>query len=227
MRDRPELQIFETPNYIICEGISDKCFLQWLINERNLPACDIWFPTVADDNSGGHSKFESYLSISIGIESFIENTKRVVVLTDNDVNPAERFEETRQMLTNVGFNAPASPKVFVSTENLPDVAIFMLPSEGKNGTLESYLLPSMHEKWGLEVALNQFVAASPANDWALNKQAKAKVQSMLSVTCKTHPFTGLGHLWTQRKPEFHMSPTHPSFDELSEFIQSLSEPIAS
>lgn len=221
MRDRPDPQIFETPNYILCEGISDKCFLQWIIRERNLPKCDIWFPMVGDDDAGGHSKFGSYLTVSIGIESFIQNTMRVVVLADNDIDAPQRFEETRQMLTDVGFNAPTKPKEFVPTDNLPDVAIFMLPTEGEIGTLESYLLPSMHDKWGLEAAVDQLVAASPANGWPFNKQSKAKLQSILSVTCKTHPFTGLGHLWTQRKPEFHMDPAHSSFDELSEFLGSL------
>jgi hypothetical protein len=84
---------YARPWLILCEGESDKRFLQGLIDVRGLPQeFQVEHPGIEGD-SGGRSKFGAFLRGISTSESFIENVRAVLVVSDNDDVPADSFRE--------------------------------------------------------------------------------------------------------------------------------------
>ena len=213
---------------IICEGGADKAFFAELIRRRSLPDFQIQYPRREGDDTGGFHKYGRFLNEIQINEGFIQNVRAILVTADNDDDPATRFTEIQEQIRNVGgYGVPDLPlQVARSVRDLPNIVIMMMPPDGTPGNLESVLLPAAYSKWpGLQSPLTDYINSSPAKDWEPRKQAKARLRSIVSATCKQKPDTPYSLLWG-RPEEYHIPVDHDSLDSIADILERFGDMIA-
>lgn len=209
---------FDKERLLLCEGSMDKTFFEELIAARGLPEFQVQFPLGALDSTGGISKFGHFLKGNIN-EQFLKIVRGVLVVADNDDNPAGNFALVRQQIRDAGYGEPMRELEFVpSPQPLPPIAIMMLPLNGQKGNLESVIKPAAFEKWpDLEQPVNAYCAASPANDWSVGKQDKMKLQSIIAATCEANPYCTVSTLYRENA-QYHIPLGSPLFADVAQVL---------
>lgn len=213
---------------IVCEGDADRTFFNELILKRGLPDFQVRFPGRKGDESGGWTKYGRYLDEIKLNEGFIKNVKAILVVGDNDDDPATRFTEIQEQIRQAGgYGIPdAELRVARSANNLPDIVIMMLPLNGQPGNLEHCLIPAALSKWpDLEAPLEEYIRCSPASGWPERKKSKTRMQCILAATCRQDPNTSLSWLWG-RPDEYHIPLDNACFDEVANILQGFGNIIA-
>jgi hypothetical protein len=206
---------FDKPYLLLCEGVGDKLFFDRLIENRNIERC---FSTHYPARHGhGRSAFGSFLLSASINESFISTVKAILIVSDNDDNQVKSFTEVQEEVKKTELPVPQAVQLVATSKEYPRVVVLMIPI-GDVGNLESLCLQSAHSKWGLETELDQFMQSTPAARWALGKQAKMKMQTILAATNSQQPDTGFAAHWKQ--PEtFRVPLSHACFDGIAIFLQ--------
>lgn len=208
---------FEQPWLLLCEGVGDLNFFTTLFKTHGIGGFHIRFPQKENAYGGGVTNFGKDLSnISVN-QSFLDNVKSVLVVSDNDVDMKKSFEQVQKELTESKFPVPTAERTVAKKANYPSVVVLMLPI-GRTGNLESLCLESAYTKWALKTPLDEFVAKCPANGWDIGKQAKMRAQTILAATNNKQPDTGFASHWKQ-KEEFQIPVDHACFDSLVRFLR--------
>jgi hypothetical protein len=202
---------FDRPWLLLCEGPGDQRFFERLFETHNIGQdFSIRFPHREGKWNGGRSAFGNDLKlISVG-QSFIDEVKAILIISDNDSDPAKSFAEVQAELQKAGFGVPPAERIISRKAGYPHVVALMLPI-GKLGNLETLCLEAAHSKWGLKAELDTFVASSPAKDWSQGKQSKMRIQTMLAATNSNQPDCGFTGHWKQ-PAEFQIPLDHPCFN---------------
>ncbi len=213
---------FSKPWFLLCEGQADKRFLDSLLQQRGLEGeFRIEHPQREEDGAGGRGKFGAKLNGLLANESFLQSVKGILVVSDNDDDPNASFADVQQQLRQVeGIEVPHAPRVVVRNRGLPAVSVLMIPFDGSPGNLESVCLPSAYEKWAnhsLQQKVDAFVSDLPVASWSGNKQAKARMHTIIAATCEPKPDASFSLYWTV-KEDFRIPVSHASFDGIAEFI---------
>jgi hypothetical protein len=215
------------PWLIVCEGESDKRFLNQLIQVRAIPnEFQVRCPGREPDNRGGRSKIGPWLDAARGATGW-DNIYGVLLISDNDDNPAASFDEVRASLTAGQWKAiPAAERTVATGVDLyVDTVILMLPP-GQAGSLETLCLTAAYSKWqNIKIPLDTFVQAVGVNVWSANREAKMRLASLIAATCNARPDTGfVGHWWEDAR--YHVPLNEPVFDDLADFLRGFSALIA-
>lgn len=216
---RTPANTFEWPWLLLCEGESDKRFLDRLIESRGIASeFYVQFPDRHGGNQAGRSLFGRYLNtVATTSESFMQNVRAVLVVSDNDDDPDKSLAEVQQQLRDAGgFGVPDDEKIVANAAGFPDTVILMIPF-GERGNLETLCLSAAYAKWALEPQLDAFIAGTPAHEWAFGKQSKSRIQVTLAVTCETKPDTSFANHWLERE-EFRIPLDHECFNDLVSFL---------
>ncbi|MCB1423255.1 MAG: hypothetical protein KDJ69_12470 [Nitratireductor sp.] len=214
---------FEKECLLICEGVGDKRFFQKLFLSRGIGG-DIEVKSVnenIDGQSGGRGNMGNYLKAVQENENFIENVKIIIIVSDNDEDVNASFLEVQKQLRIADLPVPENVQELVHRRNKKSVAVLMVPP-GQIGNLESMCLPAAISKWGLQEELDEWVAATPASTWPLGKQAKVKIQALISAHHKRLPETGFAAHW--RSDEQLCTPlNHATFNDVVSFLERVPE----
>lgn len=211
---------FKTPWLILCEGSSDKIFFDGLIAAKGLSSkFYVQFPDREGSSKGGVSKYENWLRTAyVASSSFKSNVEAVIVVADKDDDADASFREVqRQLQATEGFPIPSSERTLARKENYPAVAILMIPIE-ELGNLETLCLRSANDKWHLSIASEKFLAASPAANWSISKQSKAKLNAIIAVTCEANPDASLAQHWREHI-NYHVPRDHECFKAIARFLE--------
>ncbi len=204
---------------ILCEGWGDKGFFINLIKKRNLPEFQIIFPRQFPGDTGGWTKFGRFLSGVSTQEDFLTTVKAILIVADNDSNPAERFNEIRKQIASAGYNAPTSELTASTTDNLPAIVVAMLPLGGVSGSLETVCLEAAYSKWpDLKNPLDGYISQAPAAKWPNSKHDKARIDCLLAATCEQDPTASLATLWTRKPDQYHIPTDHKCFDPIAKVL---------
>jgi len=199
---------------LYCEGSSDKAFFLALIKKHNLPDFQVRFPLGADEETGGWTQFGRSLHKAKPVTGF-EHVRAILIVTDNDDCPKERFEAIQEQLRidAPGFGVPTRPlEAARSTCTLPAIVVMMLPLDGSNGNLETSCLISAYDQWPeMRAPIDSYTANTPAGQWDDLKQAKMRIQCIIAARCRQNPYTTLSRLW-DKPEEYHIPLDHPSFN---------------
>jgi hypothetical protein len=210
----------ERPCLILCEGETDKRFLDRLITQREIPnEFQVKFPTRGTDNRGGRSKFGPWLSAAYESADFEQHVRAVLIVSDNDTDPAASLQEVKDSLTKSdGFPIPGAEREVARKDGFPPVAILMIP-HGAQGGLETLCVTAAYSKWpDLEQPVEAFMASTPAANWSPGKQSKMKLQSIIATSCSPRPDAGFsGHWW--EIDQYHIPLDHDQFDEIADFLR--------
>jgi Protein of unknown function (DUF3226) len=210
---------FEGPVYVVCEGNSDRGFLEHLIDSRQLAGFTVGYPTSETAGADGVSGIRKLL-LAIDTSSDRPKLKGLLVIVDADENPAQRFAEIRGALAAMGcdIREPFAPRR-VEGKNLT-VEVFLMPGRGRKGTLEHLLLDGVFERnRQLESCVNGFrdCLKGPAA-WPDNKQAKMRLHALIAGCCEEEPSTNLATLWNKKGNPIPLASA--KFDELVETLRA-------
>ena len=206
------------PRLILCEGQGDASFIRHLIKERNLPPFDILYPAQPYTETGGVNGFREMLE-ALSLFHGFRTLKGILVLSDNDDNPANAFRSVSEQISSAeGYKAPSQPLEVVRTGSVLPLVVVMLPWKDLPGNLEQLCLISSCESYpAIRACLDEYVTCTDVNKWGPTKQSKMKMRCMLSSTCNSDPNTSLVYAWSRVENLIPLN--HGCFDQIADFLR--------
>lgn len=225
MRGRQE---FAQKRLIIAEGYDDAVFVTQLIRTpaRRLPPFDIWANEELG-SVGGNTGFTRAI-MAADMKRNFDNVDDVVILADNDVDPNKSFISICNQIKNAKstgnlskkWAVPATPGVKMTGD--PSVSIWMFPSAGQQGCLETLLWQAIRNQNGHAANVACVEAAcrcSGADKWPLSKLDKAKVRVFLSLVCQDNPAVSFHNLWRDFPSLIPMNQS--AFTPFADFLRAI------
>jgi hypothetical protein len=210
------------PPVLLCEGARDAAFFGHLIESRKLSRFHVTYPTDPVDTpntqTGGVNGFAEKLQ-AVKVGSKYRGLSSILIVADNDDDPDESFRKVQEQVRLAGdFGVPEHPLQQARSADGVVVAIMMVPWTGLPGSLESLCLPSMYGKWPAgQACLEAFCACTGTTAWSTTKQAKMRVQVLLSAHCERDPNTTLRYAWSEGRGD-PIPLDHKCFDQVVEFL---------
>ncbi len=215
------------PKLIICEGPSDVEFLRALIVARGLPqVCIRHTGDIYKSSRGGIDKISAFLTGIVVWEGFYDLTD-ILILADNDLNPAENFEKVRQQIIDakpvatppVVYPVPDAP--LTKAAGNPSITICMMPGGNQHGNLETLCLPSARSaNQAATECVAQFAQCAGADQWEeITLRSKMEMHSLLAIQHREDPSIGLRNIWRENPAVIPLD--HASFTPIAEVIRNL------
>ncbi len=204
---------FDGPVYVLCEGPADVRPVQRLLRREDLAGFSVNF-------AQGYQRFARHVR-GLKTSSDWRRVKRLLIIGDNDTDPAARWQNARDALTNERLPAPDRHADIV--DGAPDgplTGIFMMPRANAVGTLETLLMEAiLQERDGLDDCLQRLdtCPATDCDEWDEVKRAKMRFQTAVAITCRDDPNAGAAHIWSKTYNPIPVA--SPVFDDLAEFLR--------
>jgi hypothetical protein len=191
---------FTDTRIIIAEGYDDSIFTERLVRTpaRKIGPFEIW---ANEDlgSVGGNTGFRAAIAAA-DIKRGFSDVTHVVILADNDDSPAQSFSDICGQIRDAertrNWAVPMQPGIIEAGN--PSVAIWMFPSPGALGCLETLLWEAIKNQKGNAAnvkCVEDALKCSGANQWSKSKQDKARVRIYLSLVCKKNPSVSFNNLW--------------------------------
>jgi hypothetical protein len=207
------------PRLIICEGFGDVGFINALLEHRQISNCNVGCPTKRTSTSEGKEGIREYLGAFVGVKT-APILEAVALVIDSDTNPNGAFNSMNEAWEFAELEGPTQP--FVVEQKTVVVAVFVMPGNGKIGTLEHLLLDAVFGRTPkTKQCLDDFAACVGGIDlWAANKQAKMRFSALIAATCKTNPYCSPAWIWGQSGNPVPIDGAE--FSELADFLTTFS-----
>ena len=129
------------PFVIVCEGHGDACFIDRLLEFNQINNCNIGCPSREGcEDQQGDTDLQRYLAgVSLVMSKTNPKLQGLLVVVDANDHPNTQFDAAVGALAFAEFPAPSRP-FSIETVNGFRVAVFLMPGNGKTGTLENVLL---------------------------------------------------------------------------------------
>jgi hypothetical protein len=209
------------PVLIIGEGKADASFLSHLFEARQLGSLHFGFPSNVTGGFGAGA-IGRYLA-SLPTRAGFNSLRIVIVVFDNDSNPAAQFQSIRDQIDpNDPYTTPDQPLDIPAAE--PDkvrLLFIPMPGIGMNGALESLLLQSTSAHGGARACVDALTVCAGCNDWSTSHDAKMRLRCLIAVKCQGNSDMALTNIWN--KPGNPIDLAHACFDP---FVQKVREAVA-
>lgn len=141
----------------------------------------------------------------------------ILVIADADSAADSAFEAIRAALIDAEFPAPNQAFEIQEVAKFR-VATYLLPGEGRTGTLEHLLIEAaLLKKPNLEKCLDDFANCTGAlRSPKPNKQAKMRMSVIAGAFCEENPWCSAHTMWSDSNNPVPVDST--CFDHLSAFI---------
>lgn len=168
----------------------------------------------ARNEKGGHSKFGDKLRVLKATNASFNNLSHIVIVTDADDDPSERFRRVVEQIGAIGLNTPNDP--YQRSAGRPSISIAIIPPQGE-GSLESYCIEAARRTGGsIPAAVDTFSASVRAERWRETLRGKLWLRAFIAAKHQRDPCINLG-------PAFSEGDIIPvldkSFDELADFLK--------
>jgi hypothetical protein len=207
--------------FILTEGADDAALTRAVIAARNLAPFDV-SPVIDCGSVQGNSGFENAVIACEAVTGFTR-VNRVVLIADNDDTPADSVTSVCTQLRNarqvkaIRRNWGVPNQAVTPAPGDPSVAVWMWPSAGQPGCLETLLWQVIQALHPNEAAcVDTACACTGANTWPISKLDKARVKCFIALTVRRKPALGLGQLWAE-EPGL-IPATHAAFDTFANFL---------
>lgn len=215
------------PYLIICEGYGDAVFLDKLLRHHAINNCNIGCPN-RDTCEGlpGANLLQQY----VGAMEFLYRSQRprtlkgVLLVVDEDGKPASQFALAKGALEYAGF-APLPDEAFtIYEDNEMRVGVFIMPGEGRSGTLEHVLLDAaLDGKPELLECLTKFGECTEiVPTGTANQQAKMKMSILVGAHCKENPWASPSMVWNDKGNPIPIASA--AFNHIVEFVHGFAQP---
>ena len=178
-----QARVLDGPTYVLCEGESDRAFLEMLISEYELVGIEVGSPQ--DSNRFGKDAFPVHL-LGLATSESYQRIENLLVIADNDDDPAAAQSACQAALREIGYEVPNPPAVLESDKK---VAIHMLPSLGVTGGLEQLILSALFEvNPGLRACIDDYSKCTGrVGSWTANPRAKMEMVCIIASHCQDNP----------------------------------------
>ena len=208
---------FNDPVYVLCEGPADVRLVKQVLLRENLEGFSVNY-------AQGYQKFARHIQ-GLRTSSDWRKLRRLVIVGDNDTNPAARWRNAQDALTDEGLPAPdRHANIVEGAHDTPSAGIFMIPRANEDGALETLLVEAiLQEHQDLAECLLQLddCPATECQQWDAVKRAKMQFQTVVAITCRDDPSAGAAHIWS--KTHNPIPVTSPVFNELAGFLRRAAE----
>jgi hypothetical protein len=203
------LESIITPVYVICEGDSDKAFLECLQSNYQLGS----FGVKAAEGKDKYRRVLDGLQAASGRESL----QTLVLFMDADESADATFMQIQADLHATGFPVPQEP--FTIVEGQPKVSIFLFPGRNRTGTLEHILVPAaLESRPDVAECLGQFCACVPHLPlWSANKFVKMQLQIFTAACHEDDPCRPLR--WILKRSDTPIPVTSQHYQEVVDFLR--------
>lgn len=148
--------ILTKPHLILCEGASDKSFLEHLLKDRGVEGFQLEVPV----GGGGVNKYRQFLN-ALPLQRGYEELSTITLVGDNDISHKDPFHRLKQEIreSKVGYPVPDAPMVRASGASYPDMVGFLVPWADERGVLETIVLRAFSDE--ASVTVRTFNAVRP------------------------------------------------------------------
>jgi hypothetical protein len=186
------------PFLLVCEGMSDVRFVGSLLGHNKIADCNVGCPSKEGLGKGsGIDAIPDYLLAIGAITQGKGKLRGLIVFVDANDEPDKRFAKMQDALFDSGFPKPTKP---FSIEGDPvRVAVFLVPGEGKTGTLDNLLLEAALKKNpAMQACLDKFCECTGnVKSWKQNKQAKMRLSTLVAASCQGNPWASASIMWSE------------------------------
>jgi hypothetical protein len=191
------VDVIPHPFLIVCEGFSDAKFIVNLLRREAITNCNVGCPSRAGGHGDGKTAIPSYLqAVNTSIILGKANLRGLLVVADTDGNEEEIFADMAKALEDAGFHRPV--KCFQMGGDAIRTAIFLIPGEGRTGTLENILWDAAVQKNPLvEECVEAFAKCigDPLSSCTENQKAKIKMSALVAASCRDNPWASAAMIW--------------------------------
>lgn len=211
------------PFLIVCEGMSDVRFVCSLLKHKGITTCNVGCPS--REGLGSGSGLEAIPNYLLGIQAITmgkQNLRGILIMIDANDKPGQRFFKMQAALLAANF--PAPPKAFTIQDNPFRVAIFLVPREGENGTLDNLLLEAALKKnHEMRSCLDSFYdCTGNVKSWAPNQQSKMRMSALVAASCQNNPWASAAIMWSEKGNPVPIE--SECFNHIAEFIMAFVSP---
>jgi hypothetical protein len=201
----PERTIFANARVIISEGEEDAAFARAMLQSHSdaLPLFDV-SPVIDIGKTGGSSGFGAAVMRADGLVGF-HGVGDVVIIGDNDDDPAKAFDAIVRQVRKAQEEGNLSRKwaiptvPFAKTAGDPSVSIWLWPSQGQPGCLETLLwqaLQADNRHRTIIPCIDQAIQCAGIGGWPLSKLDKARVRCFIALALRQSPAVSVSRLWS-------------------------------
>jgi hypothetical protein len=200
---------------VVCEGLADAGFISALLVHKKINDYEVGCPSAKIGGGQGKDRIGKYLE-AIAVDP--KGLKGVLIIVDTDGSPSKIFKQMVKAFKSVAPLLPIPKRPFAVEGGNPRSAIFLIPRQGKKGTLEHLLLEAvLGKKPKLKTCLDKFEkCVGKVKAWPLNKKAKMRMTAITAVHCKGKPACSLAWVWAAKGNPIPINSS--SFDHVSDFL---------
>ena len=201
---------------IVCEGDTDRHFLEALLIARGLPKFQV---RSAGSKDNLHGKLATY---KLQEPEKFRKLKSVCVCIDKDGDEDAAFANAIKQLGKSfpSRQLPTAPLVTVGSQ--PQLSVILIPPTGAVGHIESYLQSVAKTVRGpLPGLIEDFLAQVQADKWGDDRRYKAAwLRIFMAISCPDPSMT-LGELFRDDKVRHLIDMHHRDFNRLETFLKQL------
>ena len=179
---------------------------------------DIAYPkNQLDQSPSGVSAYPAHLR-ALQTSGDIRSVSRLLIVADNDSDPAATYRGLRKRLREVRFHLPESPLEI--GDGPPKIAALMLPWSDQPGCLETLMLEAV---FALRPRLEDCVkehckCCTPDSlDWPISRLSKSRLHAIIAGCCK-EPAASLAFVWSKDGNPIPIDSA--AFDRIAEFLKT-------
>lgn len=204
------------PHLIACEGYGDLRLIDELLKHHHIANCNVGCPS----RDFGHDLGGFVKAIRALLDIRGKVLRGILVVIDADESPAAAFTAACNALAGGGFPVPA--KAFNVEELNPRVGVYVMPGNGRDGTLEHLLLDAAYaNNVKAEDCVDKFLGCIGKPDKiTANQDAKMRMSSLVGATCQENPWSSPAWIWKDKRNPVPIN--SPCFDPLVDLLKRFS-----
>jgi hypothetical protein len=211
------------PFLVVCEGMSDVRFVGSLLEHNKITDYNVGCPSREGHGRGsGLDAIPAYLLAIGAITQGKQKLRGILVLADSNDKPDERFSKIQTALSAAGFPKPSTP--FNVEGGSVRVGVFLVPEEGKKGTLDDLLLEAaLQNNPPMRTCLDNFCECTGnVKSWKHNQQSKMRLSSLVAASCKDNPWASAAIMWSEEGNPIPIS--SDTFTPITNFLKRFIAP---
>jgi hypothetical protein len=203
------------PFLIVCEGYGDVRLIDELLVQQKIQQACVGCPS--RDFAPNIAQYMKALKALIDIQA--KTVQGILIVVDADTSRDASFNSACEALRGASFPAPARP--FSIEELNPRVAVYVMPGENRDGTLEHLLLDAAYRKNPkVEACIDAMFHCIGTPQTTANQQAKMRLSTLVGATCKGNAWASPAMIWYESENPVPID--SPEFDHLSDFLRRFS-----